>query len=804
MAWKNQLQLKEKYTDPEFQKTFAEIFTLHWFLERCLVSSEYKIPNAFGDAISLTSTGKEWVPRIEAAVRDISLPEIKLVLFIKFFHHELFVDVNTTNPEAIRKVLDAEIVGGRIRYPWVYGRLLYDRFFDMFPIQTKELSYEETMKLLQNTPQGVFQIRDVLVGPFGVLNSSCHRFLPPTRTVSLWHCSDPSCDAIHPVLLSTGESKVLEAITLISDQSEKADGPPSEWFGFFRDFAGKSDYYDDMQLGQFPWLLVNAFSKTEMQNILRRLIDQHSKEIRQRFPKTKRFNHILSGSAEKISEGMTKPQCFQLMLLMPDEVIASSVESLIEEGIINVPPTETRTPGVTYGPGSWLAISCECSRFGVRSVARKKDIALARLKHLIRVLYKEERESAQLQWKLRRINGESIYEKLDRYVHTEDLKRIVSDLVLASSDHLQRAFQILRYGWFVLPSFPEEEERLVEKILWKLGFDIGLYPPHQRLFWERLEKLLETARTYTTYDEHDRELIRSAGVNFFVSLEGILDYSLSFTTWALLSDHYGVTKFKCNFDDARRFMVSRLNGLQLGSNEPLEFNAEGKNTLYPLVQGFTVLAELCSELIEGRNGDLRRPENEFPGYYGKTEVELFPLLHKALILDLRKGDCDRIIGLLREITATFEKFQVCNIRNRIEHRRPDFPSQEEIERACGAVTDTVNKMEAAGVCPLIYLYSGRTVDQYGRNIVMFKDYRGRQIIVNRPSQYSLCRLPSLHWPQIIVPWVHIGDSVELLRFQFEEISDYVKMWRGYPKRRPRVPSKELKEKLDSEQKQLEE
>ena len=801
MAWMNKIQLKETYTDPEFQKASTELFALSLFLKQCLLPPGYKPPDAFGDAIHLTPAGKKWVPHIQDAVIDISLSEINLALFVKFFHHELFIDVTATNPEIIRKVLDGEIVGERVRYPWIYDRLLYDRFFDMFPIQTKELSYEEAVKLLENTPHGVFQIRDIVVGPFGVLNSSCHRFLPPVRTVPLWHCSDPSCEALHPVLLSTGESKVAEAVDFISKESKNADGTPSEWRGFFGDFAGSPDWYDDMQLGQFPWLLVNAFSETEMQNILRRLIDQHSKEMRQRFPQVGRFKNVLSGSAEKISKGLTKAQCFQLILLMPDDDIASDVEYLIEKRVINIPPTETRTSGVTYRSSGWIHINCECSRFGVRLVARARDIALARLKCLIKELYKEEQELKQLQWKLRHVDGESIYEKLDEYVHTEDPKRIASDLILASSDHLKQAFQFLRYGWFVSPLSPEEEECIVDKILWKLGFDIRLYPPHQRLFWDRMEKLLEAAKTYTAYNEHDRELIRSAGVNFFVSLEEILDYSLSFTTWALLSDHYGDTKFKCNFHDARRFMASRLNE-RPRSNEPLEFDAGGKNTLYSLVHGFSALAELCSELIEGGDGELIRPENELPGYCHKTEIELFPFLHKVLILDIRKGDCDRITGLLREITAMFERAQVCNSRNLIDHKRSDFPNQEEIEKMCSEIADIVNKMEVAGVCPLIYLYAGKTVDQYRRSVVMFKDYREKEITVSQPSQYSMCKLPSINLPQIIVPWIHIGDSFELMRFQFEETSDYVEMWREYPKRRTRIPSNELKEDVDSEQKQL--
>lgn len=803
MTWMNQLQLQEKYADSEFRKAFAELFALRWFLNDCLVASGYKPPDAFGDAISLTATGKEWVPRMQAAIRDISPPEINLALFIKFFHHELLIDVNTTNPETIRRVLDTEIVGGRIRYPWVYDRLLYDRFFDKFSGPTEELSYEETRELLENTPQGVFQVGDVVVGPFGVLNSSCHRFLPSLLHVPLWHCSDPSCGAIHPVVLSTGQSKFLEGVAFTITESAKAEGNPSEWPEFFRHLQPLPDYYDDMDLEDLPWLLANAFSQAELKNILRRLIKQHSVEMRQRFPKTKKFEQILSGSAEKISQTLTKAQCFQLILLMSDEDITSSVEVLTEKEVINIPSTETRGPKVVYHKGDWLDTSCEASRFGIRLVTGKIAIALPRLKRLIGELYKEEPQLDQLKWNLRHIEGESIDERLDTYLHIEDPRLVVRNLVFASPDILQRAFQNMRHGYFVSPSSPEQEEGLVDKILWKLGFDIGLYPPHQPLFWERLERFLQTARTYAMYNEHHRELIRSTGVNFFVSLEEVLDYSLSFTTWVLLSDHYGVTKFKCNFDDARRFMASRLNRRQVGSSE-VEFDPDGKNTLYPLIQGFAILAKLCNEIIEGKYGEIKRHESELPGYYGKTDIELFPFLHKALILDLREADRGQIISLLKEFTTTLERSQVCDIRNRLEHGRRDFPNQEEIERVCSAVSGTLSKMEATGVCPLIHLYAGRTVDHYGRGTITFKDYIGRETTVKLPSQYSVCGLPSSHEPQIIVPSMHIGDSAELLRFEFEETSEYVQMWKDYPKRRPRVPSEEMKEQSHAERKQLEE
>jgi hypothetical protein len=186
-----------------------------------------------------------------------------------------------------------------------------------------------------------------------------------------------------------------------------------------------------------------------------------------------------------------------------------------------------------------------------------------------------------------------------------------------------------------------------------------------------------------------------------------------------------------------------------------------------------------------------------------TDVQSFPFLHKLLIMDLREVDRDRMISFLREITTELEKAQVCDVRNRIEHRRLDFPNKAEIERACRAIEETVSKMEAAGICPLIYLYAGMTIDLYRRRFVKLRDYRGREIEIVAPSQYEACNLPSALQPQIVVPWMHIGDSLELLRFRFEETSDYVEMWRDYPKTITRIPSDELDRDFGFEQRQEE-
>jgi hypothetical protein len=348
----------------------------------------------------------------------------------------------------------------------------------------------------------------------------------------------------------------------------------------------------------------------------------------------------------------------------------------------------------------------------------------------------------------------------------------------------------MRYGSFRMPS-PEEEQRLAEKILWKLGFDIGLYPEYQALFWERLEKLRNALVAHTKYDERDQESIRSAGANFFVSLEEVLDYSLSFIAWALLSDHYALTKFRCNFDEARRFTAARLNGARIGSGEPVRLDPEGRNTLYPLVQGFAALADLCIDLAGSGKGNALRPENQIPHYHGRTELQKFPFLHTILVLDIRKDDRDRTIDFLRSITASLNEAGICDIRNRLDHKRRDFPTKEEITTACDATARIVAGMESAGVCPLIYLYSGTQHDEYRRGRVVLRDYKGKEITIRVPSQYEACRLPRLGRPQIVVPSIHINDSSEILRFEFEEKSDFAQMWKDYPKRATRIQAESV-------------
>jgi hypothetical protein len=313
----------------------------------------------------------------------------------------------------------------------------------------------------------------------------------------------------------------------------------------------------------------------------------------------------------------------------------------------------------------------------------------------------------------------------------------------------------------------------------------SLFPTYQDAFWTRLDRFLESARTFRAYTEADQETIRSAGINLFVSLEEVLDYTLSFSAWALLTDHYGVTGWRFSLEESRVCMAHALDGHSIGQDLVLRLDGHGRNSLFPLIEGFAALRDVCAELISEPDKHLR-PNSDFPGFVGQTDIERFPFLHTALILDLRPNDQGQILEMLGLVTESLNRAEVANLRNRLGHRRTDFPDQDEIERCCSQLGELIEQLETVGLCPTVRLPQSASSDEYNRGIAILRDFRGREIRLLRPSLFGACRLPGIGGPIVVAPCMHIGDSAELLRFRFSEGSRFREMWKEFPKRRSRL------------------
>jgi len=381
--------------------------------------------------------------------------------------------------------------------------------------------------------------------------------------------------------------------------------------------------------------------------------------------------------------------------------------------------------------------------------------------------------------------GADIFSKLDRLVHEAQPMEIVKNLVLPRPKLFQEAAGYLRFGNFPVPRTSADKDALVNKILWKLGFRVPLYPSLNELFWRRLEAL----KRVTNLDlaaEADQEEARSVGVNLFVSLEEVLDQTLAFAVWSLLSDHYAggrYTGFQFNLQTARIVMVGKLNGVDLGRGEHLVLNSSGKNNLFGLIEGLRAMADMADRFLTEEDPSLyQRPYSEFPGYAGESGVELFPFVHTVAILDLDREAALHITALLRDAARALVRGNVMSVRNRIQHGGRDFPSKDQLNTAISSIEQAVLALEAGGICPLASLYAGTAFDQYGRSCAELRDYRGRITMLCQPSELRSSGLPGSITPQAIFRTARLSASAEVLRFSFQEDSEFSRLWADYPRR----------------------
>jgi hypothetical protein len=171
MTWRNAITLESEFGTGEFRQQAADLYTLSRFYSQALPSRDYCPPRELSNAIVVTPAAAEYIELARTQFPEARAEELTFAAFVKFFHHDIWIDPIASDTQRILQFLDDDILGSRIRFPWIFKHELYDRFFDSHPPYTERLSEEDTDTLLEGTPAGVFQLRDKVVGPFGVLSS---------------------------------------------------------------------------------------------------------------------------------------------------------------------------------------------------------------------------------------------------------------------------------------------------------------------------------------------------------------------------------------------------------------------------------------------------------------------------------------------------------------------------------------------------------------------------------------------------------------------------------------------------------
>ena len=182
------------------------LYAVRLFLIESVLPDGYHFPRVMEDTVHLTDDGERIFQQLREENPLLAPMDAKAAVFAEFFSSSgLLVDYQATKYEDLQAALSSDIANATIRYPWVFGDALEAAYIESYGADAREyLPFNETMAVLAQLPQGVFQVADITVGPFGMVKVIQQRCLPPGLCGPEISCSDPGCSGIHHVLFRTG------------------------------------------------------------------------------------------------------------------------------------------------------------------------------------------------------------------------------------------------------------------------------------------------------------------------------------------------------------------------------------------------------------------------------------------------------------------------------------------------------------------------------------------------------------------------------------------------------------------------
>lgn len=774
-------ELKAAYPDAEWRRKFRSVCNLVEILGDCFIADEYQVSDALNAAIKLSPAGSALRDKL-IRKESVNAKDANLMCLLSLGHDSLFVDIDAIDIPLLRDAVHAEILGGRLKFPFTLGRDLYDSFAAQFEEEQDALTVDDTQRLLSSLPMGVFQYGRYTIGPFGIIESAVGRRIPSARSVPAYHCAKQYCAQVHRVFLTTSHEATVNRDRAKAERLLQAlDGDGARWWLLAADLDGETvGHYSDGNAGVLLPLLGDALSESELRAVISDLLDNTSGHYRDALKPT-----VDVHSASDFVRGRTRAELLQLSLLADECDLTASVDKLVRTGEIKIPAGEVRRP-VSWGhirSGSFR-LRGELGHRGVRFASDDSGYPLLRQRRLLETLYVRENTADvhELEWQLRGVDVDDLGERLEHFLLNTDPKTALRRLVLARHINMVAACEFVG----IENGGELDDEDLIETILWKLGFTVDLGPdPHQD-FWRRIEILWALAQSS---DAGAVSHFTEVAGPFFSGFEGLLLDSLAFTAWALLFDHTtAANPYRYDDADDRAIGLSLVQSayddfVQKGSDAPVDF-AGNRVTLGPLIQSFGALAKRL-RACEADRGSYVRPSDELPEYHNKTELKRFLFESRLPYLDLSGPARERIVRALDEIGDILLSAEVSGVRNEHLHYRRDAPQVARVSTALEAVRLAVTKIETQGFCRVVFTRSSVFVDAWGQSRHEFVGPRSYQHSLVRPTKYDWMSFPELSEPQYLMRAASFGGQSEVLRFGRRYASEFSELWGEFPARRRR-------------------
>ena len=756
-------------------------FALSLFWKNAVYSRDYVTDKRWSELLVLSDAGSGYLQDLgDAAAKSIDGAALFQALFMTFFHHDIAFDWVASDLKSITDLLDAEVRDKKIYLPHRFGRLLYDRFNDLYKgNRTRDLPASDTATLLDGTPQGVYQVGTLVSGPLGLIHSQASRFVPPTRRLPLWHCSDTGCRALHDVTLVSPSVPVLKALDLMQLMLSRKLGRPSEWTPNLLKLHRRGNwekghpYFDlaallgDSVVGVDRALLVEAALRGPNAQLLRDVLAaRHIRKVAR------------SSSPDELASRLSAEEQLQLLLVLPDAQIVDLVDHLVDSEEMKLAPGEIRrtikTP--TSLPNDTPS---EIGALGLRTVGHNPVVSLC---DAIWRGYQNADITDELAWKLRSLPGNSILDNLVAYVRTRGPGDALSHLVLTSHD--VTSFICQQLG-LCIEGANQEEAKIASRLLWKLGFNPPVFDDFIQRFESRLNSFRETTMSVTpARTEDEREQIRSIGVNLFVSVEDFLDRLIVYNVWLVAADHFLSTGFSFDLSRARS-EVARARAVRLRARRlKVVWNTHGENPLGTLLRYLHESVRWMEGLPERDKDSVLRPKTDLP-FFAEDTRRRFPFEHTELWADCETDELRRYIGGYKQIVRLLAQADLAAVRNGLDHHRDSlqFPSCDAMLACATRVSEALALADLHRYIPKVFWLQKMTRDRFGLTEYEFRDYRGRIFTLFGPRMVA--GLPSLDYsaPVLISPANLLGLPNAQLAFTLAQSTEYSRYWDGYPRRR---------------------
>ena len=340
VGWRSGPEIEKELAQSTCIDSIRKAAALRTFLRHALPTKGYKAAAEWRVVVSLTPAGEEAL-RLSgiSSGQDVELADIHMAIFCLFYHHELLVDCAKCDLKALQRLVNTELLSGRLRWPHQFGRLLYDKFNDSYSgDRTDHLLPDEALALVDGTAQGVYQAGHLVSGPLGLIEASCARWIPPRRSLVLWHCSDPGCQSPHAVDLLPVEVPLVQVIREVRKALEAHLGPASEWLTPLADVLGGDIPREPYTYYDVVTTIAECIVREERSSLVTAAIGgSNGTLLRDVLGKPPRKKASGRGAPEALAKALGDEEQLQLLFLISDCDLIGLIDQCIKHSSICVP-----------------------------------------------------------------------------------------------------------------------------------------------------------------------------------------------------------------------------------------------------------------------------------------------------------------------------------------------------------------------------------------------------------------------------------------------------------------------------------